>query len=111
MKKILTFSLLIGLIMLTSISCKKVTKTNPEFIGFWSTSVDGTNYVIDIDSEGLGRYSESSGALNGSEWEGSTRFKNGVLKIGIKSLAVDKEPYVFGLFTLLDVEGKTFIKQ
>lgn len=69
MKKILMFSLLIWLIMLTSISCKKVTKTNPEFIGFWSTSVDGTNYVFDIDSEGLGRYSESSGALNGSEWE------------------------------------------
>lgn len=97
--------------MVTSTACRKVTKTNPEFIGFWSTSVDGTNYVIDIDNDGQGRYKESSGALSGTEIKGPARFKNGVLKIGIKNLTVDKEPYVIGLFTLLDVEGKTFIKQ
>jgi hypothetical protein len=111
MKKLLMYSLLVGLIIVTSISCRKVTKTNPEFIGFWSTTVDGTNYVIDIDNDGQGRYAESSGALNGSEVKGSARFKNGVLKIGIKSLTVDKEPYVEGPFTLMDVEGKTFLKQ
>ena len=111
MKKFLMYSLLIGLIVITSTSCRKVTKTNPEFIGFWSTTVEETNYVIDIDNDGQGRYAESSGALNGSESKGSTRFKNGVLKIGFKSLTVDKEPYTIGLFTLVDVEGKTFIKQ
>lgn len=111
MKKLLMFSLLIGLMGVTSISCRKVTKTNPEFIGFWSASVDGTVYVIDIDSEGEGRYQESSSLLNATKWEGPARFKKGVLKIGIKSLTVDKEPFETGFFTYMEVEGKTFIKQ
>lgn len=111
MKKLLMFSLLIGLMVVTSISCRKVTKTNPEFIGFWSASVDGTVYVIDIDSEGEGRYQESSSLLNATKWEGPARFKKGVLKIGVKSLTVDKEPFEVGQFTYMEVEGKTFIKQ
>lgn len=114
MKKLLMFCLLIGLMVVSSISCRKVTKTNPEFIGFWSASVDGTVYVIDIDSEGEGRYQESSSLLNATKWEGPARFKKGVLKIGVKSLTVDNEPFEVGQFTYItymEVEGKTFIKQ
>jgi hypothetical protein len=111
MKKLLMLSLLIGLMLVTSISCRKVSKTNPEFIGFWSASVDGTIYVIDIDNEGEGRYQESSSLMNTNKWEGPARFKKGVLKIGVKSLTVDKEPFEVGQYSYMEVEGKTFIKQ
>jgi hypothetical protein len=49
--------------------------------------------------------------LNTNKWEGPARFKKGVLKIGVKSLTVDKEPFEVGQFTYMEVEGKTFIKQ
>jgi hypothetical protein len=111
MRKTMVLCFVIALTAITTVSCRKVTKTHPEFVGFWSVNDGGVLYVIDIDNEGEGRYQESSSIMSAKKWEGPTRFKNGVLKIGIKKLNVDKEPYTVGQFKLMDVEGKTFVRQ
>ena len=112
MKKLLLFSLLIGLMVATSISCRKHTITNPEFVGNWSASVDGTVYTINIyNSAGAsysGHYEESSNPFG---WDGRARIVKGKLKIGFKSLTIDKEPFEVGQYTYMEVEGKTFIRQ
>jgi hypothetical protein len=111
MKKILVLSLLMGVLAITAISCRKVTKTHPEFVGFWSASDGSTVYVIEIKDDGEGRYQESSSVMSSNKWEGPARYKNGTLKIGIKKLSVDKEPFQVSGNNYMEVEGKTFIRQ
>jgi len=72
---------------------KKVVKGNTDFIGNWSGSDATYNYTVKIDNDSNGEYKKCSGLLSCSETKGTARIKNGVLKIGLKKLNIDREPY------------------
>jgi hypothetical protein len=110
MKTKVVLYLFLALIAATAISCKKVSKTHPDFIGLWHTTSGSVNYTLDIQNNGQGRYEESTGLMSSSEWSGMARYKDGILKIGLKKLKINKEPYVLGQFYLMEMEGKTFTR-
>jgi hypothetical protein len=97
--KINTYYLPALLLLLLFVTCRKpVAEVAPDFIGTWVG--DGTYntqqlHFIIIDGNSLGTYFHTAFKANYDKPDKNTKYKDGILKIGLKRVVILSEPEPF----------------